>query len=278
MGSSKADRRQRRWAWRAGVLGALWATAGCAVADRPRLGMPEPVTEGGARILALWQGAWAAALAVGALVVGLIIWSVIFHRRRRHGQDIPPQTRYNIPIEVLYTVVPFLIIVVLFIYTFRDQNELQKLSAKPDVTVNVVGAQWIWAYNYVDANVWDSGTPPEPAVLYLPVGKTVRFQVTSRDVIHSFWVPAFLRKIDAIPGQVNVFEDIPHKEGAFAVKCAELCGVDHARMLSSVKVVSSAEYQRHLRALRAKGQTGALPNEISSTSDISEKAPHDHTS
>nr|WP_232484788.1 MULTISPECIES: cytochrome c oxidase subunit II [unclassified Streptomyces] len=273
--------------------------------------MPSPATEQAPRILALWQGSWAAALATGVLVWGLIIWSVIFHRRSRTKVEVPPQTRYNMPIEALYTVVPIIIIAVFFYFTARDESKLLATSEKPDHVVNVVGMQWSWAFNYVedvDGNksspavapkeleqipvdklkfpvgaegVYDFGTPatknqdtgnPGPT-LWLPKGETVRFVLTSRDVIHSFWVVPFLMKMDVIPGHTNVFEVTPSKEGTFLGKCAELCGMDHSRMLFNVKVVSPEQYQQHLQDLAKKGQTGYLPAGIATTGNAKNAEP-----
>lgn len=287
------------------AAGLVVATAtGCTYKDFPRLGMPTPVTDEAPRILSLWQGSWAAALATGVLVWGLIIWSVIFHRRTRTKVEVPAQTRYNMPIEALYTIVPFIIIAVLFYFTARDESAILKTSKKPDHIVNVVGFQWSWAFNYlenVDGNkstsninssalsaipdkwkkgapagadgVYDAGVPGERnpqtgnpgPTLWLPKGETVQFVLTSRDVIHSFWVVPFLMKQDVIPGHTNVFEVTPNKEGTFMGKCAELCGVDHSRMLFNVKVVSPERYREHLKDLAKKGQTGYLPSGIKQT-------------
>lgn len=266
--------------------------------------MPTPVTDEAPRILSLWQGSWAAALATGVLVWGLIIWSVIFHRRSRTKVEVPAQTRYNMPIEALYTIVPFIIIAVLFYFTARDESAILKTSKKPDHIVNVVGFQWSWAFNYLEDvdgdkassninssaldaipdkwkkgapagadGVYDVGTPGERnpqtgnpgPTLWLPKGETVQFVLTSRDVIHSFWVVPFLMKQDVIPGHTNVFEVTPNKEGTFMGKCAELCGVDHSRMLFNVKVVSPERYREHLKDLAKKGQTGYLPSGIKQT-------------
>jgi cytochrome c oxidase subunit 2 len=286
------------------AAGLVLATAtGCTSEDFPRLGMPTPITAQGPRILSLWQGSWAAALVVGVLVWGLIIWSVIFHRRSRTKIEVPAQTRYNMPIEALYTVVPMVIIAVLFYFTARDESKLLETSKRPDHVINVVGFQWSWAFNYVEnvdgklstpskvpseismisakkldappgaEGVYDFGTPatknpqtgnPGPT-LWLPKGQSVRFVLTSRDVIHSFWVVSFLFKMDVIPGQTNVFQVTPTKEGTYRGKCAELCGVDHSRMLFNVKVVSPAQYEQHLKDLANKGQTGYLPAGIATT-------------
>jgi heme/copper-type cytochrome/quinol oxidase subunit 2 len=143
----------RRKLLQAMTAGLVLATAtGCTSKDFPRLGFPTPTTEEGPRILSLWQGSWAAALAVGVLVWALIMWSVVFHRRSRTKVEIPPQTRYNMPIEALYTVVPLIIVSVLFYFTARDETKLLSLDKKPDVTVNVVGFQWSWGYHRPQAD------------------------------------------------------------------------------------------------------------------------------
>jgi cytochrome c oxidase subunit 2 len=135
---------------------------------------------------------------------------------------------------------------------------LTALSDDPDRTINVVGFRWNWTFNYVDDDVYDTGSPNEFPTLYLPEGETVRFVLTSPDVLHSFWVPAFLFKRDVIPGRSNEFDLTPNKVGTYAGKCAELCGVDHSRMLFNVKVVPLDEYERHIADLEAAGQTGLL--------------------
>ncbi len=251
----------RRRAARGAAAAALGLVAlgltGCSTSDIPnQLQIPDPASEQGERIFHLWQGSWVAAWAVGAVVLGLIIWAALAYRRR--SQDLPAQTTYNIPIEILYTVVPFFMIGVMFFFTARDESKLVALSDSPDHTVNVVGFRWNWTFNYVDENVYDVGTPTDVPTLYLPEGESVRFKLTSPDVIHSFWVPQFLFKMDVIPGQTNEFEITPTKQGTFAGKCAELCGVDHSRMLFWVKVVSPDEYDDHVADLKAKGQVGLL--------------------
>lgn len=314
-GSDRSPRRpMRRKLLQALTAGTVLATAtGCSYnwETFPRLGMPYPATEEAPRILSLWQGSWAAALITGILVWGLIMWSVVFHRRSRTKIEVPTQTRYNMPIEALYTVVPLIIVSVLFYFTARDESKLLSLSAKPAHTINVVGFQWSWGFNYIEdvdgdgatpkagavsdklasipdrftkdfpagaEGVYEKGTPadvnPDKAAegvtypgptLYLPKGEKVRFILSSNDVIHSFWVVPFLFKQDVIPGHTNVFEVTPSQEGVFRGKCAELCGVDHSRMLFNVKVVSPEEYRAHLKELAEKGQTGFLPAGIKQT-------------
>ncbi|MEU6315140.1 cytochrome c oxidase subunit II [Streptomyces sp. NPDC047014] len=309
-GSDRSPRRpMRRKLLQALTAGVVLATAtGCSYTwkDFPRLGMPTPVTEEAPRILSLWQGSWAAALVTGILVWGLILWSVIFHRRSRTKIEVPAQTRYNMPIEALYTVVPLIIVSVLFYFTARDESKLLALTPKPPHTINVIGFQWSWGFNYIENVDGDAATPKANTVpkelgsipdrftkdfpagaegvyekgvpsdrnpqtgnpgptLVLPKGEKVRFILSSNDVIHSFWVVPFLFKQDVIPGHTNVFEVTPSQEGTFLGKCAELCGVDHSRMLFNVKVVSPEKYQEYLKDLAEKGQTGFLPAGIQQT-------------
>ena len=222
-----------------------------------RFGMPAPATEEAPRIVSLWQGSWIAALVVGVIVWGLLIWAIVVYRRRE-GDGLPEQTKYNIPIEIFYTIAPLIMIAAMFYFTQRDQAILTKVDNSQKHSVNVVGWRWSWGFNYMEEGVYDLGTPGERPILWLPVDEKVKFQLTSPDVIHSFWVPAFLMKMDVIPGRQNEFAVTPNKLGTFAGKCAELCGADHARMLFDVKVVTRAEYDAHIAELKAKGQTGVL--------------------
>ena len=141
-------------------------------------------------------------------------------------------------------------VAVLFFLTARDEAALTDISAKPDVTVNVVAKQWNWDFNYIESGAYESSTmvamTGKPGVaatlpaLYLPVNKRVEFVLTSRDVIHSFWVPQFLEKLDVVPGKANRFQVAPTELGTFQGKCAEQCGAYHSAMLFQA-LISAAE-------------------------------------
>ena len=234
--------------------------------------MPEPATDRADRILSLWQGSWIAALVVGVAVWGLIVWAVVAYRKR--DERVPAQVRYHMPIEALYTAIPFVIVAVLFYFTARDQTAVLAVDDNdpPEHSVHVVGQQWSWTWNYLPDGeggtaVHDIGTPERQPDLVLPVGEKVGITVTSPDVVHSFFVPAFLFKMDAFPGQENYFELTPTREGDFKGKCAELCGTYHSRMLFTVRVVSPAEYDAHVAELERRGQTGL----VSGGSDITDQ-------
>ena len=236
----------------------LLALTGCTNNTFTRIGFPDPVTEQGKITLSLWQGSWIAGLLVGCVVWGLILWAVIFHRKR--GDKLPPQVRYNMPIEILYTIVPFVLIAVLFYYTAKDENTINALSPKPAVTVNVVGFQWSWEFDYPQSGVkengymWGEGPLP---VMEIPVGETIRFNLTSPDVVHAFWVPEFLFKRDVIPAHPNHFEITATQTGTFTGHCSELCGVYHSRMLFTLKIVTHAQFQQWIAQQQAVQNTAS---------------------
>lgn len=252
------------------VVGML-LLSGCTANEAFFFDMPEPATKEAPIIQSLWNGSWIAAWGVGIFTAGLMIWSIVAYRRRRIN-EVPEQTKYNIPIEVLYTLVPLVMVAGLFWFTARDQSEILTMDNDQSQTVNVVGFRWSWAFNYLDEDVYSIGTPvdsqmisEDPAIaadqiptLVLPVDEKVRFELTSPDVIHSFWVPSFLFKMDVIPGKTNAFELTPDKIGTFSGKCAELCGTYHSQMLFNVKVVERAEFNEYVAGLRAAGQTGSM--------------------
>jgi cytochrome c oxidase subunit II len=256
-----------RWVPRAALAAAvLLATTGCTSNAFTRLGMLPPVTKQGKVTLTLWQGSWIAAFAVGFTVWGLILWAVIFYRKR--SDRVPEQVRYNLPIEVTYTVLPFILIGVLFFFTARDENYIDALPAHPDVVVNVIGSQWTWTFEYPQYKVarsdygevtelgpqWNGvvpGNENQLPLLELPIGETVRFNLTSIDVVHSFWIVPFEFKRDVIPDHPNHFEVTPTTAYTGIGRCTELCGLYHSRMLFQVKIVPAAQFRKWIAAQQA---------------------------
>lgn len=267
---------RRRWVRRVAALAiggvALLTLSGCSHAEveqLKRLGLPPPATDRAPYMSSLWIGGWIAAFAVGALVWGLIIYAVI-RFRRRSDDETPRQVRYNLPIEMLYTVVPVIIVAVFFFYTVQKQDKIKAELAHPDHVVLVTGQQWAWTFSYLhesavnDVPVYDSGNPVHLPELWLVKGQSVRFHLHSPDVIHSFWVPSFYFKLDVIPGRDQSFSVTPTRYGTFIGRCAELCGVYHSQMLFHVHVVDQATFAKHLRALKTQGHIGALRGGIDS--------------
>jgi len=222
-------------------------------------GWPQGITDRAHQMYDLWVGATVTAIMVGLLVWGLIFWCVIRYRKRGDEDELPVQTRYNLPMEVLYTLTPFLVVAVLFYHTAVTQTDVNKTSPDPDVVVEVVAFKWNWQFNYRDGIGEEAqtvasttGSTTEVPILVLPTGRSVRFELTSRDVIHSFWVPELLFKRDVFPGDVrNEFEvtiDVD-KEGAYVGRCAELCGTYHSMMNFELRAVSPEVFDRYLEAL-----------------------------
>ncbi|PPK95305.1 cytochrome c oxidase subunit 2 [Kineococcus xinjiangensis] len=224
------------------------------------------------RIQTLWNGSWIAALLVGLVVWGLTLWCVVAYRRRKGDPQLPPQVRYNMPIEILYTVLPVMMVGVLFFYTARDEAAILENDGPVDVKIDVIGKKWGWDFNYNDEDVYVAGrqavlTGVEGVeetlpTLVLPVDQTVEVEVYGIDVNHSFWVPAWLFKMDAIAGAPNEFHVTPTKIGMFQGKCAELCGEYHSEMLFNVQVVEQDEYEAFIESLRDQGNTGQLITEL----------------
>lgn len=268
--------RHLRWIAVPVALGLALALAGCTQQQLNGFlpGSPDTTNHTG-DITGLWVTSWIIMLGVGLLVWGLIIWCAVVYRRRKGQTGLPVQLRYNLPIEILYTVVPFVLIIGFFAFTARDQAKIEEPIANPDVQAQAIGKRWSWDFNYINAgpngeSVHSTGVmakeidePPfidysQLPVFYLPVNKSVSLDVLSRDVIHSFWVPEFLYKKDMIPGHTNHMYFTPTKIGKYIGKCAELCGEYHSLMLFYVDVVSQEDYDAYIQSLIDKGQTGVL--------------------
>lgn len=240
-----------------GLLGVLTLT-GCDMPNNEfwRFGWPEGITDQAESMRELWTGSVIAALVVGILVWGLILYSVVAHRKR--SDELPRQTAYNLPLEIAYTIAPFLIIAGLFFFTVVTQNEVLDREETPDELIEVNAFKWNWQFVYpetagVDGEPVDTiGSSDEIPVLVLPTDRVIRFELESADVIHSFWVPEFLFKLDVIPGNENgrdnVFQVTVREEGAYVGRCAELCGTYHAYMNFEVRAVTPDEYEAYLAA------------------------------
>ena len=258
--------------------------SGCSQEDLGKaILMPLPATSSDVtnhtdRITDLWNISWAVLWAVGAIAWGLMFWAIIVYRRRKGDTHLPAQMRYNNPIEVLFTVVPLILVIGFFAFTARDMKAIETPN-NPEVTVQVIGKQWSWDFNYTNDNVYDSGIQSQYITgndgkkgdlptLYLPVNKRVELILNSRDVDHSFWVVEFLYKKDALPGKTNHEYFTPTKIGDYNGKCAELCGEFHSMMLFNVKVVSQSDYDQHIAELKAAGQVGQLSLDASRNQNL----------
>lgn len=190
-------------------------------------------------------------------VTGLLIWVIIFHNRKANPE--PAKFTHNTPLEVAWTVVPALILLFIALFTFPALRH-QQIMPEADVTIKVTGYQWYWGYEYVDHGVEfsqfmlerdelaDYGYTDDlyllatDTAMVVPVGKNIVLQVTAADVIHAWTIPAFGVKQDGVPGRLAELWFNAEEEGIYFGQCSELCGIAHAYMPITVKVVSEAEY------------------------------------
>ncbi len=249
-----------------GALALLGLLTGCSIEEAFSFGWPRGgITPQSERMFDMWIGSTVAALAVGVFVWGLIFWCIIRYRKR--GDALPPQTRYNLPIEMIYSVAPFLVVSVLFYYTAVVQTDVNRLG-DADVTVSVQAAKWNWTFAYPDTMGSNSqpvstvGSSDYIPVLVVPTDRRIEFVEHSADVIHSFWVPALLFKRDVFPGNVvNRFQTTILTPGAYVGRCAELCGTYHSMMNFEMRAVTPEQFDRFLAA---KQQGMSTPDALSS--------------
>jgi cytochrome c oxidase subunit 2 len=218
------------------------------------LGFEEGITSVNDQSLSLWQGAWIAGGVVGVITLILILWPAFFHRGKKDGPEFPKQTQYNIPVELAYTIIPFIIVAVLFYFTAVKEAKIVKVSPDDQVShlIDVNAFQWSWQFTYLDAgeDKTVTGTPAKPPVLVVPQGERVRYTIVSNDVVHGFWIPEFMIQMQNLPGVTNKLEFTANKLGDFPGRCNILCGRNHAQMLFTVRVVTPTEYETYIANLK----------------------------
>lgn len=270
--------RRLRWAVIPVALALVVVLAGCTPQEL-RGFLPagsHDATNHTAGVTGLWVTSWTVLLTVGIVTWGLILWAAIVYRRRKGQTGLPVQLRYNLPIEIFYTVVPLILVLGFFAFTANEQSTIERPYKHPQTSVLVEAKRWAWDFSYYNVGpegkgVYQPGIQAQELensdgsidkakipVLHLVINKTTQIKLESRDVDHSFWIIDFLYKKDTIPGKDNYEYFTPTKLGTFAGKCAELCGDYHSRMLFEVKVESQADYDAYIQSLVAKGQTGIL--------------------
>lgn len=200
-------------------------------------------------------------------VVAALVFLVI--RYRKKDDVLPPQTHGNNTLEVIWTTIPVIIVLILFVFTFITLVDVEAKAEDESLTVDVQGFQFQWAFRY---NLNDLGPGSDPNAtgyvevlgtalqepeLWIPVDEEVEFRLHSNDVIHSFYIRDFLYKLDVIPGRNNSFSVTPRETGTFIGACAELCGVDHALMRFTLKVVTREEFDAYIASLPVQQDSGS---------------------
>ena len=261
-----------------GVIGAVAVPvlSGCSVEEVIRFGWPVGVTPEAESMRQLWTWSAIAALIVGVITWGAMFWAVLLHRKRKDDDgSLPRQTQYNLPLELVFTAIPTVIVAVLFGFTVNVQNYVDKAdpsNGRPaDMKVDITAFQWNWKFSYPDQIAADGrpvetvGTSSTIPLLVLPTDRSIEFTQRSNDVIHSFYVPEFLFKRDVFPmpernEQDNTYViDKIDQQGAFVGRCAELCGSYHSQMNFEVRALSPTLYDRYIALRKQVNPQTRLP-------------------
>jgi len=265
------------------ALGALLASilfSGLAHAEY-RLNFQDPVTEVARDIYGLHMLIFWICVAIFVAVFGVMFYSIFAHRKSKNYE--PAQFSHSTSVEVVWTIVPFIILVVMAIPATLVLIKMED-TTKSDLTIKITGYQWKWGYEYLDSEIsfystlatpreqidqFDKANAQEQGENYLlevdnhlvvPSGRKVRALITANDVIHAWWIPAFGAKKDAIPGYINElwFNVDVGKEGLYRGQCAELCGKDHAFMPIVVQVVTGEEFDSWVASGGKSLKTGSI--------------------
>jgi cytochrome c oxidase subunit 2 len=262
------------------TMGASLAGAGTALAD---VGQPSPwalgLQEAASPVMAdiVWFHNFLLWIITAIVVFILILLITVMVRFNARANPTPSRTTHNALIEVVWTIAPVVILLAIAVPSFRLLF-VQLDTPKPDLTVKATGKQWYWSYNYPDNGNFEFDSlivedkdlkPGQPRLLtvdnemVVPVNKVVHVLVTGADVIHSFAVPSFGIKIDAVPGRLNDTWFKATSEGTFHGQCSELCGKDHAFMPITVRVVNDTEFAAWVAAEKKNaGLDGASPTAV----------------
>ncbi|WP_253939122.1 cytochrome c oxidase subunit II [Spiribacter salilacus] len=250
---------------------ALLFMAGPALADLSLLNMTQGVTDMSNQVYGLHMTIFWITVVIGVLVFGAMFYSIIRHRKSRGVK--PAKFHHSTAVEIVWTIIPLAILVGMAIPATRVLIDINDTTGS-EMTVKVTGYQWFWGYEYIDEDVQflsrldvesdrarqlGSGVSPASVPYYLenvdnrlvlPVDTRIRFQITAADVIHSWWVPDFGWKRDAIPGFVNETWTQIDEPGIYRGRCAELCGRDHGFMPIVIEAVEKDEFETWLMAQR----------------------------
>ena len=259
------QRRSRRRALLLALSAPLILT-GCQL---PSFGAYGGASKAGNDAYKLWQGFSVAAAIIGGFTFLLMIFVIVRYRAKKKDTSLPKQTQYNIPLEILYTIVPIVIVIGLFAATVVVENKVVA-NPTPQATVNVTAFQWGWKFTYPGHKAYVVGQTTQTPTLVMPSNQDVRINLRSSDVVHGFYVPRFNFSRYAQPGLLNVFTFNITKPGLYKGQCAQLCGLYHSLMYFDVRVLPLDQYNAWLEQQDAKtsvvsaiAQTGAIASQIS---------------
>jgi cytochrome c oxidase subunit 2 len=268
------------------AVGLVWAAPALAGLGQPspwQVGMQQSATP--IQDFILWFHDFLLWIITAITVFVLILLVIVMVRFNAKANPVPSKTTHNTFLELAWTILPVVILVVIAVPSFRLLSD-QLTLPPPDLTIKATGKQWYWSYTYPDNGAFEFDSlmvqtkdlkPGQPRLLavdneiVVPVNKTVHVQVIGADVIHAFTVPSFGIKIDAIPGRLNVTWFRATKEGVYYGQCSELCGKDHAFMPIAVRVVSEQAFTAWVEEAKKKFADTGAPATAVATASIESK-------
>jgi cytochrome c oxidase subunit 2 len=237
----------------------------------PSLFTGEVVTTQGAESASLYLPVFILAAAIFILVEGLLLFMAFRFRRRKSDTDLPVQTHGHNTLEIIWTAIPALVVTIMFVVSMVVVTNIQAKSDNPAVTVDVTAFQWQWTFAYADEGLSFTGTGRDGPEMVIPVDEPILVRLQAVDVIHSFYVPAFFYKLDAVPGRVNEFEFTVEQPGTYGGQCAEFCGLAHGDMFFTVRAVDRDEYDAWVEEETAA--TNATPTPAATPEPGATEAP-----
>ncbi len=295
-------KRLSRIAARAGGLVALGILlAACSQSDFNLRSVlpPDAKTVEGAQTQTLFNVVYLIGAAIFIVVEGLILFSVIRYRRRKGDTELPPQIHGNNKLEIVWTAIPIAIVIALFVVSWQTLNVIDARRPNPTIKIGVIAYQWQWQFVYAPPGVdrWESCSLPEntgkcvtvfgvgppnhdqndlkwqPPQLHVPVDETVELQMHSQDVIHSFYVPAFLYQRDVTPAKDQVIQFTGDQVGTYRGQCTQFCGIGHQEMAFDVVVESRADFEQWLASQLAPASSAAPAAPAPAASPAASPAP-----
>jgi cytochrome c oxidase subunit II len=220
------------------------------------LGSPPGYTVGDKYVRSLWHITYYIGVPLAAVVVGLILWCLVRYRVKPGDERRAAQFQYHIPLEAAYTIIPLVLVAVIFGFVYGGENHIQDLSKTPYIKITAEGFQWGFRFTYPNGHQevgsYNSVTSIDDErnlpTLYLPSNETVQIKLVSDDVDHGFYIPAFLFQRDMIPGINNVIDLNVTKTGRFLGECNQLCGTYHAYMRFAVVVMPTTNFNNWLHS------------------------------
>ena len=209
---------------------------------------PQPVSREGREIGSLYQLFFVGGCIVAALVWGLATIAIIRFRRRSQDAELPRQVEGNTKLEVVWTAIPLVTVLILFGATYVTLNSIQARAPEPSIEVRVTAFRWGWQFDYPATGVRIIGDVNAPPEMVVPVGEPLHITLEAVDVLHAFYVPRLLYKLDMIPGRVNSFDITVETPGTYGGVCAEFCGTFHDKMPFTLRAVPRAEFDAWLAA------------------------------